>query len=189
MDSVFVRISQHRIVTQELALTQATLRLQHLSPGSRCERLDCQKPIDTGCSKHGLNAFAKCIDTKERSESHYPTATLNSRGKHPLSTANLLGSCECADNVFGGSASEPLNLPGTSKSPISSSNYSATALPKRIPPSSANCAKSASITWPFSIARNPSAAPCRPRTWSKPSMVSSKSCAATAAAISIPRTS
>jgi len=87
------------------------------------------------------------------------------------------------------SAGEPLNLPGTSKSPISSSNYSATALPKRIPLSSANCAKSASITWPFSIARNLSAAPCRPRTWSKPLMVSSKSCAATAAAISIPRTS
>jgi putative transposase len=31
--------------------------------------------------------------------------------------------------------------------------------------------------------------PCRPPTWSKPFMVSSKSCAATAAAISIPRTS
>jgi hypothetical protein len=60
---------------------------------------------------------------------------------------------------------------------------------KPIPLSSANCAKSASITWPFSIARNLSAAPCRPPTWSKPLMVSSKSCAATAAAISIPRTS
>jgi hypothetical protein len=71
------------------------------------------------------------------------------------------------------SAGEPLNLPGTSKSPISSSNYSATALPKRIPLSSAKLRKKRQHYLAFLHCPEPFR----------------RGCAATAAAISIPRTS
>lgn len=147
------------------------------------ENLEDWKAVLRGLLERGLRRVLLLVQDK----ACFPTPMYSS-APCTCSAMPKLISTNLTPSSFN-SAGEPSRPPGISRPRISNSKNSVIVSSKPTRLLSASCARSASTTWPSSPTRNRSAALSPPPTLWKLSTASSKSCAATAVATSIAKTS